>query len=317
MKNIKLIFCIWIVIGLFLVGCGRKNQEYSIDLIVKGSNTEFWQNVYEGAKAASEVYGVKVNMYGPAQESNYRDQIHVLEKSIARRPDAIIFAAGDYDLMAAPMEKAVDAGIPVIMVDSAVNSNKWVSFVTTDNEQAGKQLAEELIKRLGNRTGQIGVVSFVKGAYPALPRETGFKKAFEGLSQFNILETKFCDSNFDLAEEQTLQLIRDKPDLIAIAGLNAQSATGAGRALKRAGREDILLVGIDCTIEMAEHIEDGILRVAILQQPYLMGYYSLETTVKYLKGLPIDHTVFTGTYVVDQSNLFSKESQQMIFPFKK
>jgi len=310
--KIRFVLC-FLIISALVSGCGNKNKNYDIALVVKGASTEFWLSVYEGAKAAAIIYEVNLTYSGPKEEKEYIEQISILEDLIVRNPDAIMLAAGEYNLIAEPMERVINAGIPVIMVDSAINSDKWVSFVSTDNTDAGSRLAFELLARV-NKTGVIGVVSFVQAAYPSADRETGFLSGMNG-SGYRILDTVYCDSNIDAAQQLTEEMIAQNPDLVAIAGLNAQSATGAARALDRLGRSDIVLAGIDCTVEEANFMESGILDVAILQNPYLMGYYAVETTIKHLSGKHVEKNIRTDTYVVDRYNLFSEENQQLIFPF--
>ena len=313
MYKIKLLTLSFFMVASLLSGCNTKNSDYSIELIVKGAATEFWLSVYEGAKAAAIIYETDLTYFGPEEEKDYEEQVKILEESIVRKPSAIMLAAGEFNLMAEPMEQAISAGIPVIMVDSAINSDKWISFVSTDNVEAGNRLAAELLKRV-NKPGAIGVISFVQAAYPSADRETGFLSGMEG-SGYKILDTVFCDSNIDTAKALAEDMIDRYPELVAIAGLNAQSATGAARAIEALERSDIILVGIDCTVEEANYMEAGILDVAILQNPFMMGYYAVETTIKHLSGKRVEKNIRTDTYVVDRFNLFSEQNQQLIFPF--
>lgn len=307
---------VWIaaILCFMLGGCFDGKQQYTIDLIVKGTETEFWQSVYDGAKAAAAAYHADVCMFGPAAEKDYRQQVQTIEESISRKPDSIILASADYNLMAEPMEQAVAAGIPVVIVDSAVASDQWVSFISTDNYSAGKILAEELIAR-ADQPGTVGVVSFVKNSYPSVEREKGFRDFMQEQSDYLPLDTVYCYSNIASAQLLTEQIIRQNPNITAIVGLNAQSATGAARALYKLNRPDVFLAGIDCTVEEAAFMEEGVLDVAVVQNPYLMGYFSVETAVKHLSGEHVNSYILTDTGVVDVENLFSEKNQQLIFPF--
>ena len=104
-------------------------------------------------------------------------KIGVVEDSIARRPDAIVLAAADYTLLTQPVQQAVDAGIPVVMVDSDVNNQNTIAYVGTDNDQLGRRLAMELCERIPG--GEVGIMSFVQDSYPAVQRESGFRSAME------------------------------------------------------------------------------------------------------------------------------------------
>ncbi|WP_195984498.1 substrate-binding domain-containing protein [Clostridium sp. D33t1_170424_F3] len=302
------------VLLLLLCACSARPAEYEVDLIIKSTESEYWQSVYAGAQAAAGTYRVRVNFMGPKEEKDYRDQRAFIEGAVERGPDAVILAAGDFSLMAEPMEHVTGAGIPVVLIDSFVNSDQWKASVSTDNYEAGRILAEEMAARLPEG-GKIGVIGFVQNASPGIEREKGFRDYMEKQSGFTVETVLYCDSNVDTAAAQTRQILETFPDVAAIAGLNAQSATGAARALDQADRADIFLGGIDCMVEEAAYVEKGILDVAVLQNPYMMGYYSVETAYQILTGKPYEKSVYTDVTVVDRDNLFSREHQQLIFPF--
>ena len=163
---------------------------------------------------------------------------------------------------------------------------------------------------------KIGVISFVKNSSPSIEREKGFQNFLNSSSStLKVINKVYCDSNIDTAERLTIEMLKSYPDICGIAGLNAQSATGAARALKKLNRNDIFLAGIDCTMEEAEYMDKGILKTAVLQNPYMMGYYSMETCFKVLNDSAYERNVYIDVSVVDKSNMFEKENQQLIFPF--
>lgn len=287
------------------------SKPFTIDLIVKGTDADFWRSVNDGAQEAAGFYGATVRMYGPETEKFYMDQIGVVEKSIARRPDAIVLAAADYTLLAQPVQQAVDAGIPVVMVDSDVDNQNTVAYVGTDNDQLGRRLARELCEHVSG--GEVGIVSFVQDSYPAVQRESGFRSAMEKNGQFTLFDTVYCESDADKAAELTTAMVKQNPQLCAVVALNAQSAEGAARALSELG-SSIPVFAIDCTPVEAMYMEEGIVSVALLQNPYQMGYYSIEAACKHLRGEAVGD-VSTGIYAVDSNTLFDDLYQQLIFPF--
>ena len=287
---------------------------YAFDLIVKGTNVDFWKSVNEGAQAAASTYNCTVTMVGPAIEKNYSQQVGLMEGSIARRPNAIILAAADYNLLAEPVQKAYNAGIPVVMVDSDVNSPHTVAYVGTDNRQLGTMLAQQVCKNLKGVSGEVGIVSFVKESDPALQREEGFRNAMRSVPGLTMLETEYGESDVAKTECLTADMVARHPNLVAVASLNAQASQGAAQALSKLGRKDIQLFAIDCTPEEAMYMEEGVLKVALLQNPYQMGYYGVETAYRYLKGEKVGKRN-TDIYLVDLNNLFDDKYQQLIFPF--
>jgi ribose transport system substrate-binding protein len=312
-KRMHAVLLILIILAGFS-SCTSVKKSYKVDLIVKSTSSEFWESVNDGAKAASSNYNIDLRFMGPTKEKDYPLQVSIIEQSILHKQDAIILAAGDFNMMAEPVRMAVDAGIPVILVDSGLNSDKWTSFVSTDNQEAGRVLAQEIEKRVGG-AAEIGVISFVKNSSPSLERTAGFTGYIEEKTSMKIVETVYCDSNIDKAKQLAIELLQNHPDMQVIAGLNAQSATGAARALEELDRGDIFLAGIDCTVEEADYMEQEILDVAVLQNPYLMGYFSVEAAYRVLKGERVERNIRTAVYVVDKENMFSEEYQRLIFPF--
>lgn len=320
----KRLFAMLLVLGVFAgitagimylwhAGSGPQKGD-TFELIVKGTGMDFWKTVNEGAQAAASTYNVTVTFRGPEAEKDYSKQVGIVDDAIARRPNAIILAAVDYSLLARPVQDAIDAGIPVLMVDSNVNNSKTIGYVGTDNMKLGTMLAQQLTSRMKGVTGQIGVVSFVRESYPAVQREEGFRSGIRPYTGFTLLDTAYGDSDIDKTEYLTANLIAKNPKMVAIAALNAQASTGAARALSKLGRRDIQLYAIDCTPEEAMYMEEGIMKVALLQNPYQMGYYSVETVYRYLHGERVSGRN-TDIYTVDVGTLFDDQYQQLIFPF--
>lgn len=302
------------VLYLWHAGSGPK-KGYTFELIVKGTGMDFWKTVNEGAQAAASTYNVTVTYCGPEAEKDYSQQVGLVEDAIARKPDAIILAAADYSLLARPVQDAIDAGIPVLMVDSNVNNSKTIGYVGTDNVKLGTMLAQQLTSHMKGVTGEVGVTSFVKESYPAVQREEGFRSGMQSYPGFTVLDTAYGESDIEKTEYLTANMVAGHPKLVAVAALNAQAAAGAARALSKLGRKDIQLYAIDCTPEEAMYMEEGVLKIALLQNPYQMGYYSVETAYRYLRGEKVSSRN-TDIYSVDVATLFDDQYQQLIFPFK-
>lgn len=295
------------------LGCSREVKTLKVDLIVKETDSEFWISLYKGATAAANYYGIELNYLGPDEESDYTEQIDIFEKSIKKSPDAIILAAGDYYLMKEPVNRAK---IPIIIVDSLVQGEEWDTYIATDNYNIGVKLAKEIIERFGT-SGKVGVVNYIKNTSTAIDRSKGFIDTLEENSQLEIVDLMYCDGNIELATEQTRLMLNKNPDIDVMVGLNAQSTIGIARFIKeRDALEPFIFVGgVDCLVEEANYIDMGILQVTILQNPYMMGYYSVENAYKLITGNTVEKNIFVDTYIIDKESLYDKESQELIFPF--
>jgi len=106
----------------------------------------------------------------------------------------------------------------------------------------------------------------------------------------------------------------DNEDLTAIACLNSQSVTGACMAVEESGNTAVFLAGVDCSKEETGLIENGVLSVTVLQNPYAIGYFSIEAAAKALSGGSPGKTNYTAFRVINKNNLFTDENQRLIFP---
>src|SRR5262245_37761223 len=130
------------------------DKSYTIAVIPKGTTHEFWKSVNAGAvKAERELTGqgntVKVSWKGPLREDDRYQQIQVVENFMARQVSAIVLAPLDYQALVRPVHNAVRAKVPVVVIDSDLKSDEYVSFVATDNYKGG-QLAGERMGQLLN-----------------------------------------------------------------------------------------------------------------------------------------------------------------------
>lgn len=312
MKIIRPIAALLPLLILFQSGCAVMPRDSNVDLIVRYAPSGFWQQVHIGAKAAASPHGVQISYMGPEMDST--EQIEILAQSIQREPDAMMLVAADYEIMAEPMERVIEAGIDVVLIDSVINSDKWVALVSSDNSGIGAELAFELTG-LVDRPGSVGVISFIQDAFPFTEREESFLAALSGYGSLAVLDTVYCNRSVEVAEQLAEDMIMATPDLVAIAGLNGVCLIGAARAIEGMDREDIVLVGVDLGLEGVHFMEQGILDVAIVQNPYLMGYYAFQTVMRHLAGEQVDRYIYTETRVIHPGNLFDIENQQLIFPF--
>ena len=306
---LALIFC-----AAIFASCIEQKKKYNIEIIVAGTETEFWRNAYAGAEAAAEEYNVNVKLFGPQFEADYYRQENILRQSIERKPDMIVLAAADCSVTVELVDLAAKNGIPILAVDSHTGGSKLIAYVGSDNYELGRTLAREIKSRYNNKGGAVAVVSYIKGSMAAKEREDGFLEELSGSPDFRLLETVYCDSDAETAKSLVFKLMSDNDDITAIACLNAQSTIGACKAIEEKGYQGIVLAGVDCAAEEAELLERGILDVALLQNSFAMGYLGVETAVKKLRGETPDTTIYTEFCVITKENMFFEENQRLIFP---
>ena len=124
-----------------------------IAVIVKTGNSSFWQNVQTGAFDAqkelkAQTPKLSVTFLGAQSESNINEEINIVESAIDRGVKAIVLAPSDTKALIPVVEKAKDAGIPVVIIDSLLEGpeDNYVSFLATDNKAAGEACAKAMIE---------------------------------------------------------------------------------------------------------------------------------------------------------------------------
>ena len=166
---------------------------YTIAVIPKGSTHEHWKTVHAGAvKAQRELKerGVNVDVMwqAPLREDDRDYQIRVVENLVARKVSGICIAPLDSKALVPPINTATRAKIPIIVFDSAVKSDKPISYIATDNYKGGVLGAEHLGKLLGGK-GNIILLRYAIGSAATEEREAGFLDTVK--AKFPELEIDF------------------------------------------------------------------------------------------------------------------------------
>lgn len=294
-----------------------EENNIEVDMIVKLDRGDYWETIRMGAEAAAKEYNVKLNFLAPDNENDYREQISLMEQSIARKPDVIVLAASDYEALGQVTDQTSYYNIPVISMDSEVASTKVKSYVGTNNYEAGQKAAERLVKLAGENS-QIGIVNFVQGARNADQREEGFLDYVARFPSVQVMDIKYCGSDEQLAYKLTKQMLLDYPHLNGIVSLSAESSIGAGKAVVDMGYAGaVKLITFDNPPEMLELLQEGTVQAMVVQNPFNNGYMAIVAAVQAARGEHMDDKIPTDTKLIDLDNMLWPENQKLLFPFVK
>lgn len=317
-RNIKILLIILVL--LVLVSCTKNvittsDNDITIKVIVKNQSHDFWAVVEMGTEAAGREFGVIVEYIGPANEEDVDGQIRMVDAAIEDKVDAIVLAAIDYEKLVPVAEKAKNSGIPVIIIDSNINSDKMNSFIGTDNVLAGKVLGESMIDVLGTDI-DIVIVSFVKGAASSNEREMGVINAISKYTDINLIDVLYCNSVEEIAKQKTIETIEKYPDIDAFVCLNAYATVGTARGIiemEKVG--EISIIGFDSTPEEIIYLENDVIELLVVQNPFSMGYLGVKYAIDAINGVTIPEQVNTGAEVINKGNMYLPENQKLVFPF--
>lgn len=216
---------------------GGKAKKWRIMVIPKGTTHEFWKTIHAGSlKAANDHGDVEIVWQGPQKEDDRTEQIKLVQNAVAARVDGIVLAPLDATALVAPVEQAIDAGIPVVIFDSALKSDKPVSYVATNNYNGGVLAAERLAKLL-NEEGRIILLRYQVGSASTEEREKGFTDTIKKYPKITYLsDTEYSGATSDSAQKASQNLVtRFRGEVDGIFCPNESSTSGMLRALKDAG----------------------------------------------------------------------------------
>ena len=260
----------------------KASKEWKIALITMDSIDQHWVTLNEGAQKKAAELGVSVTFMSPNTKDDAQ-QIECVNNAVAGGYNAIMVAANGPDAISSALKEAASAGVKIVYVDSPANVEAEATF-STDNKAAGKTAGEEMLKALkdaGVTTGSIGVINVNAATDSCVMREEGFRSAFEG-TDYTILETQYGEG--DAAKSQSIAENYITQGVVGIFGCNEGSTTGAGNAIKAAGKDGIIGVGFDKSDAILGLIDDGYLLCTMAQNPDVMGSMGVEACVQALEG---------------------------------
>lgn len=319
MTRFRTLFLCWLA-GVLLA---QAADPLDIAVVPKGTTHEFWKSIHAGAiKAQRELEAagtpVRVIWKGPLKEDDREQQLQVVENFIGRRVDAIVLAPLDRRGLVAPVEDAVKAGIPVVIIDSGLDSKAPVSFVATDNREGGRIAARELGRLLGGKGNAI-LLRYAVGSASTEQREEGFlevmKAEFPGI---RLLSTdQHAGATRDTAKRAAENLLnRFGPQVNGIFAVNESAAVGTLLALKDAGLAGgkVKLVAFDAAEAIITGLKSGDIAGCVVQDPLKMGYLGVKTAVETLQGRKVPAVVDTGVVYVTRENLQQPGVAELIKP---
>ncbi|MFA6294481.1 MAG: substrate-binding domain-containing protein [Victivallales bacterium] len=290
------------LIGIML-SSGAIAQDKSIAVIPKGTTHIFWQSVKRGAEAAGKEFGYKILWNGPERETDRERQIQIIEDFVQQKAAGFVLAPLDKKAIVPSVEKLDLKKIPCAIIDSGIDTDKYLTFAATDNYQGGAIAARRMGEILGGK-GKIVVVKYVAGSGSTTDRENGFidtvKKEFPNIK---IMDAKYGQDTVETALQTTEDILTKNPDLQGLYACNASTSVGALQALQSQGRKEVKMVGFDAESALVKGLKGGQIDSLVVQNPYKMGYDGVKAVAMSLKGEKVEKKIDTGVKLVTKANM--------------
>jgi len=262
----------------------------------------YWVSVEDGMKAANEEFGVNTDYVGPT-EINIDEQIKAIETAIASKVDGIITMALNPEAFKPVIDKAVDAGIPVVLIDTDAPDSKRNCYAGTSNKAAGFEAGKAMIEATGGKA-KIGIITGAIDADNLNLRIDGFKEAIKDHPEMEIVAIEPSNTDLLIATEKAQSMLQAHPDITAFFGVSAYDVIGAAKIVEEKGLVGkITLVGFDDMPETLDYIRQGVVYAAIAQKPYQMGYLGVKLLKEIHEGKTPESIIDTGVTVITKENV--------------
>ena len=310
------------LVGALVPGCGTPSSDrINIAVIPKGTSHAFWQSVHAGARRAAQELNVDIAWRGPLREDDRDSQVSEVENAVARRVSGIALAPLDEVALVAPVASAQRSGVPVVIFDSGLKGGEIVSFVATDNDKGGELAGEHLGKVLGGK-GKVILMRYAEGHDSTRRREDGFLRGLAPHAGIQILSSnQHVGADVEGAYKRAEALLtqyKANDGTLGVDGVfapNESSAFAVMRVLQDNGWDKrVKFIGFDASEGLLAGLRGGAIEALIVQDPVRMGYLSIVTMVKHLRGEKVDSRIDTGVHLVTRDILDRPDIKQLVQP---
>lgn len=319
----------WMLVALgaallpLIAGCTRHSKKEHYYLVATNTDVPYWKTAAAGFAAAGAEYGVTVDTRGPGG-LDPQAEVNEFKAMVARKPAGILVSVANADLLTPAINDAIDAGIPVITIDSDAPASKRLYFIGTNNLEAGRLGGQRMAAQLH---GKGNVVFFTNPNQPNLiERLKGYKDIFASYPGIKIADVFDIKSDPGTALDQAMVYLgkkgADKVD--GFICLDSRSGVNVAEAFKRTNATDRVLIAMDVDADTLQLVKSGVIDSTISQKPYTMAFLGLKALddvhhypVKPLAQdyrldpfSPFPAFIDTGVSLVDKTNVDSILSHQ-------
>lgn len=297
-------------------------EPLTIALVYGIQGDAFYITMEKGARAKAEELGVTLVADGPSKWDP-AVQTPIVDAMIAKEVDGLIAVPNDPQAMIAPLQRAFDAGIPVVTTDQYIGDGDYangsvtfpLSVIASDNFEGGKIACEALIESIGGK-GKIYILTSTANVPSDIARRDGCIAAIDASEGVSLAGVDYTESSAPIATTQTQAMLQKEPELAAIFGANLFSAQGAAAAVKSAGLAGVIkIASFDAPEQAIVDLKNNVIDMVIAQQPALIGAMAVQYLYDALTGntADIQKKVNTPFVIITRDNVDTPEAQAAIY----
>ena len=305
-----------IIVILTCISSCQRGEDHTlkgpkIAMVMKTLNNPFFIDMQNGAEEQAKKLGISLVIQAAEREVDVEKQMQIIENMIQIKVDAIcVTPSGSKEIIPA-IVKANQAKIPVITVDTRVDSQslaeaggKLAAFIGSDNFEGGRIAGEYIVKKL-NGKGKIAILEGIPGHETGDARLDGLHQSVDSHTGIEIVTSQTANWERDQGFNVFQNIMQSYPAIQALFACNDLMALGAVEAIAAAGKTgQIIVVGFDAIADAREAIRTDKMDASIAQHPYVMGMLAIENAKKIIDGYNIP------AYIPVKIDLITKENLQ-------
>jgi ribose transport system substrate-binding protein len=289
-----------------------------VDVIIKASDSSFWQVMLAGAKQAGSDFGIEVSTFGPTSETNIDEQVQLVENSVSRGAKGVVIAANSSSALNSVIDRARQGGVKVITVDTRVTTESE-GFIGTDNVKAGIQAGQrmcDLLTQANKTSGAVLVESSVAGIQSLVDRDNGFRQGIaQKCPQVDAKLQRYNNNDINTAASQVNDALTANQQLLGVFADNNTSGVGAARAIKdNNATERVPVVAFDSDPQENAALADGTIDALVVQNPYFFGYQGVLGAAMAASGRIPPRDIDPGAVVADKQNMGTPAVKSLLEP---
>jgi len=266
-----------------------------VALVLKTLNSPFFIDMQKGAQAAADKLGLDLVVQAAEREVDVEKQMQIVENLIQTGVKVLLITPSGSREIVPVLAKANAAGIPVVVVDTRIDtaaataaSVRTASFIGSDNYEGGKAAGTELA-RVTSGKAKVAILEGIPGHETGDSRMRGFKDATRDSPGIRIVASQTANWERDQGFTVFQNMLQAHPEIDAVFACNDMMALGALEAIAAAGKTGkIQVVGFDAVDDARKAIEAGAMVASVAQFPGDMGRIAVETAAKLIKGEAVE-----------------------------
>lgn len=290
----------------------KQTAPYEISVITRGKNSESWTTIKQGIDQAAKDLNCEVSFVSLSKQNNTAEQIALMQREMENGAQAIVISPVNSKDLEQPIARVCQR-IPVIAVESTVDTMKDLPYISSDNFQLGSALAHKMLLNNSSRR-KIAILRNSLDCSNIHQRYLGIITALNATK--NRIEYWDIPDDPQEAYDTAKGMLQNSSasTLIALDGSTLESVGKAERDLLKTGSKQVEIYGIGRTNMVVSMLEDNIISAIGVENEFNLGYLSVQSAVNHIAGAK-DGSMKINYAIVEEKNMYNSDNQRLLFPF--